>query len=68
MKIYTNKQIEEIYAELKELKKNSARNCGKDLKAHCADLNHIHNIAHKLGGIKGLQAVQLNEYPSTLKG
>lgn len=67
MRILTNKQVNKIYEELKELKKDCIKQCGSDTRAYLDDLEHIHSVAYTIGQTKGLLAVAINPYPNQSK-
>lgn len=67
MKILTNKQVNEIYAELKELKANIAKNEKSDMAQYLEDMKHIDKVAYTIGGTHGILKTVLEEYPAGVK-
>ena len=64
MKILTNKQVNEIYAELKELKASIAKNEKSDMAQYLEDMKHIDKVAYTIGGTRGILKTVLEEYPA----
>ena len=67
MKILTNKQVNEIYAELKELKASIAQNEKSDMAQYLEDLKHIDKVAYTIGGTRGMLKILLDKYPAEVE-